>query len=174
MGSASFVCAGRVLRTIAADLGVTFYTSAGGGQRPQPVTADDALETNVLGPLVAIQAERIWQTAFSSFGVSSGTRYRLAEESLNGICADWPLIGNDVLSTYRMLVLAKAAEQLFDWETRRAVEVEQIQEWYRGTGAYLADGALIIPGTADWAPVSIRLFGLEDAQIQGARELRYG
>jgi hypothetical protein len=158
-----YLCGGRLLKRLASAAGATFTIQeseyAGGRSL---VDGDDALEENVLGPIVALQVSRVWKSLFPDYrGVTAGTSFAVETNSLVGLSVRWPLLGRDILSIYRMLAISHAAETLLDWERRQVVEVEQMVAWYHDLGAELHDDFLFVPAGNGLAAVRVPLTFIE-------------
>lgn len=160
-----FVCGGRLLRRLASEAGLTFTIQEDGQERRSVVASDDALESNVLGPLVALQAERVWQALFPEFrGLVTGATFTVQTESLVGLAVHWPLLGADVASLHRMLAIARAADTLLDWDRRQVIEVEELVEWYQRLQVQLQDDVLYLPATPEWPATRVPLIFVESEQ----------
>lgn len=157
-----FVCGGRLLRRLASDAGLTFTIQEDGQDRRSVVACDDALESNVLGPLIALQAERVWQALFPEYrGLVSGATFTVQPESLVGLAVNWPLLGRDVASLHRMLAIACAADSVLDWDRRQVIEVEEMVDWYQRLQVQLQDDVLYLPATPEWPATRVPLIFVE-------------
>ncbi|ADP20151.1 MULTISPECIES: hypothetical protein [Achromobacter] len=160
-----FICGGRLLRRLASEAGLTFTIQEDGQDRRSIVACDDALESNVLGPLVALQAERVWQALFPEFrGFATGASFTVQPESLVGLAVHWPLLGRDLASLHRMLAIARAADSLLDWERRQVIEVEEMVDWYQSLQVQLLDDVLYLPATPEWPATRVPLIFIESEQ----------
>lgn len=157
-----FICGGRLLKRLGTEAGLTFTVQEDGSQRRSIVACDDALESNVLGPLIALQAERVWQGLFPEYrGLVTGASFLVQPESLVGLAVNWPLLGRDVASLHRMLTIARAADSLLDWDRRQVVEVEEMVDWYQRLDVQLQDDVLYLPAAPGWPATRVPLHFVE-------------
>lgn len=157
-----FICGGRLLKRLASEAGLVFTVEAAEPGRRDLVACDDALESNVLGPVIALQTERVWQALFPHHrGLPTGATFLVQQESMVGLAVQWPLLGRDVVSIHRMLAITRAANTLLDLDQQQVVEVETICDWYRAQDVRLQDNTLFVPAGEGWPAVRIPLIFIE-------------
>lgn len=148
MSETNAYCVGRVIKAIGRSLNATFTLPSAGNASRLSIDLDHALSGNALGPVIALQAVRIWHTMFpDSRGITIGARFTTVESSIFGIEVDWPIVGNDILSIYRLMVYTHAADQVLDWERSSHVQIERVVDRFEGMGAVIKDSKICVPSS---------------------------
>lgn len=153
-----YICGGRLLKRLASEAGLNFTVKEEEQDNRTFVACDDALESNVLGPLVALQTERVWHAVFPEHrGLATGAIFTVQPDSLVGLAVQWPLLGRDAASVHRMLAITRAAESLLDWDQRQIVPIEELMDWYANLDVRLQDQTLFVPAARGWPAVQVPL-----------------
>lgn len=101
-------CPYRLLARYAERMAVRFHI----GDADIPAVA--VFQPESFGPVIAIEAERVWQRMEGGYpdGGSLGISLSEDEEAMFGLNATFPAIGTDVASTMRMLAILEGATRV--------------------------------------------------------------
>lgn len=125
-------CPYRLLARYADRLSVRFHI----GETEIPAVA--VFQPESFGPVIAIEAERVWQRmeGGSHYGGSLGISLSPDEEAMFGLNASFPAIGTDVASTMRILAILEGATRVLglsngaDLDLSKHIEAFDQIDWY--------------------------------------------
>ncbi|QYY33719.1 hypothetical protein K2O51_31240 (plasmid) [Cupriavidus pinatubonensis] len=140
-------CPFRLLARYSERQSVRFHI--GGAEIP----AAAVFQPEAFGPVIAIEAERVWRRMEGGYGhgASLGITLSADTEAMFGVNATFPVIGTDVASTMRILAIIEGATRVLglaagaDLDLAKHIEAFDQIDWY-------ADGLPSIPLPEDFNP----------------------
>ncbi|WP_432263453.1 hypothetical protein [Cupriavidus sp. TMH.W2] len=125
-------CPYRLLARYAERLSVRFHI----GDAEIPAVA--VFQPESFGPVIAIEAERVWQRMEGGCrdGGSLGISLSADEEAMFGLNATFPAIGTDVASTMRILAIFEGANRVLglsngaDLDLAKHIQAFDQIDWY--------------------------------------------
>jgi len=125
-------CPYRLLARYAERLSVRFHI----GEAEIPAAA--VFQPESFGPVIAIEAERVWQRMEGGCrdGGSLGITLSGDEESMFGVNATFPAVGTDVASTMRILAIIEGATRVLglssgaDLDLAKHIQAFDQIDWY--------------------------------------------